>query len=107
PNDPNANSSTKLQYQYLNHIKAYNVWDTVASNGVGPKGHGDTNVVIGIVDSGTDLAHPDLINQFKHNYADPIGGGDQDGDGYTDNFTGWDLAGADYNNIVGDNDPNI
>lgn len=103
PNDPNANGTTKLQYQYLNHVKAYNVWDTVASNGVGPKGRGDTNVVIGIVDSGTDLAHPDLVNQFKHNYADPVGGGDNDGDGYTDNFTGWDLAGSDYNNIVGDN----
>ncbi len=103
PNDPNANATTKLQYQYLNHVRAYNVWDTVASNLVGPKGHGDTNIVIGIVDSGTDLAHPDLINQFKHNYADPIGGGDNDLDGYTDNFTGWDLAGSDFNNIVGDN----
>lgn len=103
PNDPNASGTTKLQYNYLNRIKAYNVWDTVASNNVGPKGRGDTTIVIGIVDSGTDLAHPDLMNQFKHNYADPIGGGDQDTDGYTDNYTGWDLAGADYNNIVGDN----
>jgi serine protease len=103
PNDPNANTAAKLQYQYLNHIKAYNVWDTVASNLVGPKGHGDTNVVIGIVDSGTDLTHPDLINQFKHNYADPIDGSDNDGDTYKDNFTGWDLAGSDFNTIVGDN----
>ena len=103
PNDPNANTTTKLQYAYLNRIKAYNVWDTAAANGVGPKGQGDTNIVIGIVDSGTDLAHPDLMNQFKHNYADPIGGGDQDSDGYPDNYTGWDLAGSDYNNIVGDN----
>jgi len=107
PNDPNANTATKLQYKYLNRVKAYNVWDTVSSNLVGPKGHGDTNIVIGIVDSGTDLVHPDLINQFKHNYADPIGGGDQDGDTYIDNFTGWDLAGADYNNVVGDNSPQI
>ncbi|MGZ3865514.1 MAG: S8/S53 family peptidase [Bacteroidia bacterium] len=107
PNDPNANGTTKLQYNYLNHIKAYNAWDTVASNLVGPKGRGDTNVVIGIVDSGTDLAHPDLMNQFKHNYADPIDGIDNDGDTYIDNFTGWDLAGSDYNNIVGDNSPQV
>lgn len=107
PNDPGANTSTAPQYQYLSHVKAYNVWDTSAANGIGPKGQGDTNVVIGIVDSGTDLVHPDLKNQFKHNYADPINGIDDDSDGYIDNFTGWDLAGADFNNIVGDNDPQI
>jgi serine protease len=103
PTDPNANGTTKNQYKYLNRIKAYNVWDTAAVNLVGPYGRGDTNTVIGIVDSGTDLTHPDLMNQFKHNYADPIGGGDNDLDGYTDNFTGWDLAGSDFNTIVGDN----
>lgn len=102
PNDPNASASGKPQYNYLNRIKAYNAWDLTAGGT-----QGDTNVVIGIVDSGTDLAHPDLQANFKHNYADPINGVDDDGDGYKDNFTGWDLAGADYNNIVGDNTPQI
>jgi subtilisin family serine protease len=104
PNDPNANGTTKPQYTYLNRVKAYNAWDTTAT---GPKGQGDTNVVIGIVDSGSDLAHPDLMNQFKHNYLDPVDGTDNDGDGYIDNYTGWDLAGGDYNNVVGDNNPQI
>jgi len=102
PNDPNANTNAKPQYQYLARIKAYNVWDLT-----GGGTQGDTNVVIGIVDSGSDLAHPDLIPNFKHNYADPINGIDDDNDGYIDNFTGWDLAGADYNNVVGDNNPQI
>ena len=102
PNDPNANSSSTYQYPYLNRIKAYNAWDTGAGGT-----QGDTNVVIGIVDSGTDLVHPDLAANFKHNYADPINGVDDDGDGYIDNFTGWDLAGAHYANIVGDNLPQI
>src|SRR5262249_54952669 len=88
-------------------VKAYGVWDTVATNLVGPKGRGDTNIVIGIVDSGSDLAHPDLKNQFKHNYNDPIDGSDNDSDGYVDNYTGWDLAGADFNNVVGDSNPQI
>jgi len=107
PNDASVGSQG-----YLTRIKAYvstgfgGGWDT-SDPAIGPMGQGDTNVVIGIVDSGTDTDHPDLVNQFKHNYADPIGGGDQDGDTYIDNFTGYDLAGADYNNVVGDNDPNI
>jgi serine protease len=101
PNDPSAGTSGQ-QYQYLNRIKAYSAWD-LSLGGT----QGDTNVVIGIVDSGTDLAHPDLIPNFKHNYADPINGVDDDHDGYIDNFNGWDLAGADYNHVVGDNNPQI
>src|SRR6202007_2812631 len=103
PKYPNANTNTKPQYQYLARIKAYNVWDL---SGGGTQG--DTNVVIGIVDSGTDLLHPDLIPNFKHNYAEiPNNQIDDDHDGYIDNVLGWDLAGADYNNIQGDNLPQI
>lgn len=103
PNDPNANASGTKQYPYLNRIKAYNAWDIAAGGS-----QGDTNVVIGIVDSGTDLVHPDLKANFKHNYGEiPNNSIDDDNDGYVDNFTGWDLAGADYNNVVGDNLPQI
>ncbi len=93
PNDPSLGS----QY-YINKIQAPAGWDIQK---------GDTNVVIGIVDSGTDWDHPDLAANIKINYADPINGVDDDGDGYIDNYRGWDLAGADYMNIVGDNDPMI
>lgn len=102
PNDPNANTTSGAQYAYLNRIKAYNVWD-ISGGGT----QGDTNVVIGIVDSGSDLAHPDLKTNIKYNYAEPINGIDDDGDGYIDNRYGWDCAGADYNTIVGDNNPQI
>lgn len=60
---------------------------------------GDTNVVIGILDTGTELNHPDL--NIKYNYADPINGTDDDGDGYVDNFNGWDTGASG----LGDNDP--
>jgi subtilisin family serine protease len=93
PNDYNG-----TQQSFLNQIKALQAWDLTK---------GDTNVVIGIVDSGTDLDHPDLVANFKRNYADPINGIDDDNDGYTDNYWGIDLAGADYNNIQWDNDPDI
>ncbi len=103
PNDPNANTSSTKQYPYLNRIKAYSAWDTNLGGT-----HGDTNVVIGIVDSGTDLLHPDLMANFKHNYNEiPNNSIDDDHDGYVDNFTGWDVAGSDYNNVVGDNTPQI
>ncbi len=108
PNDAGISN----QQSYLTAIKAYvtsgfgGAWDT-SDPLIGPAGAGDTNVVVGIVDSGSDPNHPDLVNQLKHNYADPIGGGDNDGDGYTDNFNGWDLAGSDYNNIVGDNNTDV
>ena len=93
PNDPSLGS----QY-YINKIQAPAGWDIQ---------QGDTNVVIGIVDSGTDWDHPDLAANIKINYADPINGTDDDGDGYVDNFRGWDLGGADYNNVVADNNPMI
>jgi len=93
PNDYNASTQG-----FLNQIKALQAWDLTK---------GDTNVVIGIVDSGTDVDHPDLKANFKKNYADPINGIDDDGDGYVDNYLGIDLAGADYANIQWDNDPDI
>jgi len=58
---------------------------------------GDTNVVIGISDTGFDMFHEDLIGQIKYNWADPINGLDDDGDGYIDNFKGWDIKNNDNN----------
>ena len=89
PNDPLADSTltslTASQF-YLKQIHAYRAWDIT---------RGDTSMVIGITDGGVRLTHEDLRQQVKHNYADPINGLDDDGDGYIDNFTGWDLANND------------
>ncbi len=93
PNDPQLGS----QYA-INKVQCPAGWDIQ---------QGDTNVVVAIVDSGTDWDHPDLAANLKMNYADPIDGIDNDGDGYIDNFRGWDLGGADYANVVGDNNPMI
>jgi len=89
PNDPLADSTltslTASQF-YLKQIKAYRAWDVT---------RGDSAIVIGITDGGVRLTHQDLRQQIKHNYADPVNGRDDDGDGYVDNFTGWDLANND------------
>jgi serine protease len=89
-----ANDTSAVQYHLRGNVTgSINVLNTAwcVSNG-------DTNIVIGIVDTGTQLDHPDLKANVKLNYADPIDGVDNDGDGYTDNFHGWDLG-------MNDNDP--
>jgi hypothetical protein len=58
---------------------------------------GDTNIVIGIIDTGIDIYHEDLKDNIKYNYDDPINGVDDDYDGFVDNFRGWDLGENDNN----------
>jgi len=82
PNDPFIIS----QY-YLTNIKAYQAWDVC---------EGDTNIVVGIIDTGTDTLHPDLMNNLKYNWDDPVDGIDNDNDGYIDNFQGWDMGENDH-----------
>lgn len=102
PNDSRADSVSGAQRNQFHRIRAYKAWDLTIGGS-----RGDANTVIAIVDSGSDMDHPDLAANIYHNAADPINGNDDDLDGYIDNYDGWDVGGADYNNVVGDNDPNI
>ena len=85
PNDPN-----NVNQYYLNNIKAYDAWKL-------SYGKGDTNTVIGIVDTGVDIDHEDLMGNIKYNYNDQIDGTDNDNDGFIDNYRGWDVANNDNN----------
>lgn len=91
PNDPQLGSQW-----WVTVMQAEAAWDVT---------QGDTNVVIGVADTGFQYDHPDLAGNLKYNYADPINGVDDDGDGWVDNFRGWDFCGADVNNFIPDNDP--
>ena len=82
PNDPVADSTSIKQY-YLRLTHAYRAWDFTK---------GDTSIVIGMTDTGIRFTQEDLRRQVKYNYADPINGIDDDGDGYIDNFYGWDFS---------------
>ncbi|MCG8310026.1 MAG: S8 family serine peptidase [Cytophagales bacterium] len=87
PNDPEANPDAGGQ-DYLTVIRAYEGWQIEQS---------DSTMVVGIVDTGVNMNHEDLGN-IAFNYKDPVNGVDDDGDGFIDNFHGWDIG----NN---DNDP--
>lgn len=81
---------------------------------------GDSTVVIAIVDSGVEWAHPDLAANIwtnpRESGTDAQGndkrsnGIDDDGNGYIDDWHGWDLVGSNYETFVpgitkGDNNP--
>ena len=94
PNDPQA----KDQYHH-NLIKTYEAWDLLDTT---------KQVLIGIVDTGIEFEHSDLKNNIwynegemgldANNKAKQSNGIDDDGNGYIDDFQGWDMA-------LDDNDP--
>ncbi|MDD2387208.1 MAG: S8 family serine peptidase [Bacteroidales bacterium] len=79
PDDP----LNQTDQYWLTNIKAYEAWNIH---------QGDTNIVIGISDTGIDLGHVDLIGNIKTNYNDLPNGIDDDLDGFVDNFRGWNFA---------------
>jgi hypothetical protein len=60
---------------------------------------GNQNTVIGVIDTGVDYTHPDLVGNIWTNPGETAADGiDNDNNGYIDDVRGWDFA---YN----DNDP--
>lgn len=70
---------------YLPAISMEKAWDL---------GAGDSSVIIGIVDSGVDILHTDLLPNLWINKDEiPDDGIDNDGNGYIDDVNGWDFIG--------------
>ena len=93
PNDPELGTQW-----HLAKVKAYEAWDIQK---------GDSSIIVAIIDTGFDIDHIDLKDNVAYNYADPINGIDDDGDGYIDNFRGWDLVDNDNNPQIGFSDHGI
>ncbi|MEI6883571.1 MAG: S8 family serine peptidase [Bacteroidota bacterium] len=96
PNDPSFNQLWGMHNTGQNggtpgaDIKAPEAWDITT---------GDTNIIVGVIDSGIDYLHPDLAANIWTNWDEIPGNGiDDDNNGYIDDVHGWDF----YNN---DNDP--
>ena len=84
PNDPAAQPNAN-QY-YLENIKAYNAWNV---------SRGDSSILIGVLDTGSDLDHVDLINKYYLNPEEAVNGLDDDNNGFIDDFLGYDFANQD------------
>lgn len=76
---------------HLDMIQAPTAWDIAV---------GDSAFVLGIVDSGVDYTHEDLKGSLAYNHDDPINGLDDDGDGYIDNYYGWDFGSGHWNPMI-------
>jgi len=76
---------------HLEKIEAASAWDIA---------QGDSTFVVAVVDSGVDYMHEDLKDNLAYNYEDPVNGIDDDNDGYTDNYYGWDFGSNDHDPMV-------
>ena len=93
PNDPYyrdasgfPNTGTPDQYGLFN-ISAAAGWDLEQG--------GDPTILLAIIDSGTDLDHPDLAANIWINSGETPGNSiDDDGNGYIDDVNGYDFVGG-------------
>ena len=86
PNDPYF----PLQWG-LTKIQADRAWDISTGN---------PNIVIAIIDTGVDYDHIDLANNIWYNPGEiPNNSLDDDGNGYIDDYMGWDFISVNSNAI--------
>ena len=76
----------------VKYINAHKVWSQMGYTGAG--------IIVGHIDTGIYLTHPDLASRLWTNPGEIPGNGiDDDGNGFIDDINGWDFG-------DGDNDPN-
>ena len=87
PNDPYYTSDGR-NYDAINLPQAWDI--TLGSNGI----------VVAVIDTGIDYNHPDLApNAWKNGGEIPGDGRDNDGNGYVDDYYGYDFVNRDSNPI--------
>jgi len=92
--DPDPGSNWNADQWGLFDINAPLAWNIT---------RGSSQVLVAVVDSGIDLDHPDLAANIWTNTGEiPDNGIDDDGNGYIDDFHGYDFAGS---NVGASGDP--
>jgi hypothetical protein len=96
------NDSLYAEEWWLQKVSAPMAWEVT---------HGDSGILIGIIDTGVDYLHPDLISKIWVNSGDANSNGiDDDDNGFVDDSIGWDFVDAPSlpgggDNLVRDRDP--
>jgi subtilisin family serine protease len=89
PNDPSFGSLWGMNNAANTDINAPQAWDI---------SKGSRNVIMGVVDSGVLITHPDLAANIWVNPGEIPGNGiDDDGNGFIDDVNGWDFLSNDNN----------
>ena len=88
------NDKFVAQQFYLDQVNMFSAWEVET---------GSKHIVIAIVDNGTDYRHPDLWDNIWRNLPEVNGtpGIDDDGNGFVDDFHGWDFGDNDNNPTYG------
>jgi subtilisin family serine protease len=101
PNDPSYATAGSWGQSYddlygLKKIGTTAAWNTARGTGV----------IVAVVDSGVDRAHPDIDANIWTNPGElPSNGLDDDGNGLIDDTHGWDFVGPYYGSPQPDSDP--
>lgn len=98
PNDANISNQWHLDRTFdpssstLIDMNATSAWDMT---------QGESGIIVAVIDTGIDSAHPDLRTQLWHNTKEGViaDGVDNDGNGYVDDAIGYDF-------VNHDSDPN-
>jgi subtilisin family serine protease len=100
PNDPYFTSG-QLWGMYGNSSSPANAYGSQAAEAWAAGPTGSKDVVVGVIDEGIQITHPDLAGNIWINPGEIAGNGiDDDGNGYVDDIHGWDFY--ENNNTVYD-----
>ncbi|OYT11056.1 MAG: peptidase S8 [Bacteroidetes bacterium 4572_112] len=99
-----AQDSIPWHHQAPNELQSQGISLQAGLDYMKSKGKTQTTVIVAVIDSGIDTLHEDLRPKLWHNPKEiPYNNIDDDGNGYIDDYYGWNfIGGADGRNVNGE-----